>query len=394
MENIFIFDVKFSGAKTTKNKFSYLFNCILIYKCKTKDIMKQKLFSLILFAIFGLLLNTQSIAQQRLVTQVKPTGSDLWGFINLKGDFIIKPQFENCFEFSIDGFAPVKSPKDKQFSFVNIKGEKLVTEVSDYRLINILGFDQKGFSCGLVAINQDKKWGYLNTNGKIAIQVKYDDATEFIDGYATVKLGEKYIVLNTKGEEFVVDDKDVVDVKKFSEELAPFKSSSKLFGFIDKNGKIAVSAQFESVGYFSDGLAWAKTKDGLIGYINPKGDWIIKPQFSVTKNFDEESGLARVKIGEKWAYVNKAGEFLYINDTEDWYNYSNGLAIGKKNKKMGFLNNKGLWIIEPQFEDVREFKNGYAAVKKDDKWGVIDKEGKWIIQPSYSAIKDFELIRD
>ena len=353
--------------------------------------MKIKFITTILVALLGFGFNAQ--AQRIFVCQVKPLDSDLWGFVNQKGEFIIKPQFEKCFEFSSDGLAPVLNTKTKQYYFINLKGEKLATEITEFELQNILGFDVKGYNCGLVAVRQGKKWGFLNTEGKLAIPIKYDDVTEFTDGYSVATIEKKNFVLNTKGEEFAIDEKDVVNVKHFTEELAPYKSTNNLFGFIGKDGKIAIQAQFESVGYFSDGLAWAKTKDGILGYINPKGEWIIKPQFTFGKNFDAQSGLARIKIGDKFEYVNKTGEILYVNDTEDWGNFSNGLADGKKNKKIGFFNNKGQWVIQPQFDAVREFKNGYAAVKKDDKWGAIDMEGNWIIQPTFSSFKDFELVQ-
>jgi hypothetical protein len=350
--------------------------------------MKTKLILTIMLATICLGINAQ-----QYVIQVKPAGGDLWGYANLKGELLIAVQYTKCTEFSSDGLAAVLNEKTKQYYFINIKGDKLSTEITDFKLISFLGFDVKGFSDGLVAINQGKKWGYLNTSGKVAIPPKYDDANEFSNGYAAVKSGNQYFILNTKGEESAVQGSDILDIKLFTEGLAPFKSINKLYGFMGTDGKIAIQAQFESVGYFNIGLAWAKTNSGVIGYINPKGEWVISAQFSTAKNFDAESGLARIKIGEKWAYVNKTGEIMYVNDAESIGDFSEGLADGKKNSNVGFFNNKGQWVIEPQFDDVREFKNGYAAVKKADKWGLIDKTGKIIIPISFSAIKDVELVK-
>lgn len=354
--------------------------------------MKKRFFLTVLLAFISLSIFSQSAGQKTCIAMVKPYGGDLWGYVNQKGEIIISAQFSKCFPFSSEGLAVIHDTKAKQYYFINTKGERLTTEVADFKLKGVLGFDVKGFSNGLVAINQDKKWGFLNVSGKIAIPIKYDEVTEFIDGYSVAKIGGKFIVLNTKGEEFFVDGSDIVNVKEFSEEFAPYKSISKLFGFIGKDGKIAIQAQFESVGYFTNGLAWAKTAGGMLGYINTKGEWIIKPQFSAGREFDKESGLAKVKLGDKWAYVNKAGEIVNINDTEAWGNFYNGLAEGKKNGKKGFYDNKGQWVIQPQFDETRDFKNGYAAVKIGDKWGVIDKSGKWVIQPTYASIRDFEIV--
>lgn len=338
-----------------------------------------------------LIMLNYSAQSQTYITQVKPAESKTWGYANSKGEMVIAPQYAKCYCFSIEGLAAIYDQKERQYHFINLKNERLPVEAAGFKIKDGLGFDVQGFCDGLAMIKQGEKWGYINTSGKVAIAAKYDDGTDFNDGFASVKSGTKYIVLNTKGNEMPVEG-DVADVKDFSEGLAPYRASDKKFGFVGSDGKIAIKAQYESVGYFSDGLAWAKSGD-LLGYINPKGDWIIKPQFTAGKEFDKTSGMARIKNGEKWAYVNKAGEILYVNDTEVWGDFSEGLADGKKGEKKGFFNNKGVWVIEPQFDGVRDFKNGFAAAKMGDKWGIIDKQGKWVIQPTYDGIKDMELVK-
>ena len=121
--------------------------------------------------------------------------------------------------------------------------------------------------------------------------------------------------------------------------------------------------------------------------------YLKKEKEKLGKNFDPETGLARVKNGDKWAYVNKAGEVSYINDSDIYEDFFNGLARGKKGEKFGFYNSKMEWAIPAQFDGARDFKNGYAAVKKGELWGVIDTTGKMIIEPKFEDIKDVEVIR-
>jgi len=329
---------------------------------------------------------------QTYVTQIKPAGSKKWGYANMKGEVIIEPQFDKCYEFTSAGLAAIYDSKNRQYYFINLKGEKLATDIKDFKLIDGFGFNLKGFEDGLVPVKQGEKWGFLSTEGKLVIPAKYDHVTDFNGGFAPVKSGTKFLVVNTKGEEFPVDGA-AVDVKDFSESLAPFRAADKKFGFIDEGGKVVIPAQFESVGYFKDGLAWAKTADKKLGYINTKGEWVIKPQFDVGKNFGDESRLARIKSGDRWGYVSKSGEVTYLKDTDIYEDFFDGLARGRKNDKFGYLNSKGEWAIAPQFDGSRDFKNGYASVKKGEKWGVIDKSGKWMIEPAYDAIKDMELVK-
>jgi len=352
--------------------------------------MKKQLF---LIGIVITLMITTSFSQT-LITQVKPSGSKFWGYANVKGELIIPAQFEKCYRFSEDGYATVYDGKSRQYYFINPKGEKLSTEIVSFKLNDGFGFDLEGFKDGLIGIKVGEKWGFMNASGKLAIPAKYDQVSEFNGGFAVAKLGSTFIVLNKRGEETMVQEGGVIDVKPFAENMASFRTTDKRIGFIGPDGKAVIPAQFESAGEFSDGLAWAKIASGSLGYINTKGAWAIQPQFVSGKTFDPSTGLARIKTTNgSWAYVNKAGELTYVNDTEAWGDFSDGLAEGKKNDKKGFYDSKGKWVIAPQFDGTRDFKNGYAAAKVGDKWGLIDKTGKWVVQPNFDGIKDMELVR-
>ncbi len=349
--------------------------------------MKTKsFFSLVLILFIGF--NTFS---QTYVTQIKEMGGDFWGYVDLNGEIIIPAKYPKCYQFSEDGYAPYYNATKKQYYFLNLKGEILTTEIERFKLMD--GFGVKGFSDGLAPIRLGKKWGYINTEGKVAIPAKYDKISSFNGGYAVAKSEGKYTILNAQGEETQVEVSDIIDMRHFSEQLAPYRARDKKFGFIDNLGKIAVQAQFLTVGYFNGGLAWAKAINEKVGYINTKGEWHIQPQFITAKDFDIESGMARVRVGDKWGYVNKTGEVSYVTDSEICSDFSNGLAKERKNDKVGFYNANGEWAIQPQFDAVRNFKNGYAAAKLGIKWGVIDKEGNWVIEPTFAAIKDMELVK-
>jgi len=245
-----------------------------------------------------------------------------------------------------------------------------------------------GFKEGLVPFLYDRKWGYLNPKGKVAIQNKYNNVTEFDKGHAVVEYEKEYFVIDKEGNEVPVELTNIHTIKKFTEGLAPYIDKKGNFGFIDMNGKVVIQAQYEGTGFFKSGLAWARTKDGKIGFINSTGEWVIWPRFKTVHNFDEESGLARVELKRKWMYVNKMGELVLNGECSKIGDYSEGFAIAEMNNKVGFINPKQEWIIEPKYDSARNFKNGYAAVKLNGAWGLIDKQGNWVIQPTFAAIKD------
>lgn len=334
------------------------------------------------------LLTLISVAQTT-ITQVKPIGVKEWGYINQTGEFVINAKYRKCTAFS-DGLAAIY--EGKKFMFIKPDGSYLETEVHNYKLKSVMGSGYQGFSDGMVQIVVDGKWGYLNTDGKLAVETKYTYASPFNGGVAVVKKETEFFIINKSGVETKVEIANLKDIKLFSEGLAPYHTLDKKVGFIGKDGAVVIEAKYMSVGYFVNGLAWAKKADKTIGYIDNTGNWVIEPKFLAAKNFDKESGLARVKVVDKWAYTNRTGDVMYMNTTLTWGDYYGGLAKGKQVDKWGFYDKDGNWTIKAQFEGVRDFKNGYAAAKMGGKWGVIDTNGEWVIQPQFAGIKDMELI--
>jgi hypothetical protein len=328
---------------------------------------------------------------QSYIVQVKSLKNKKWGYIDNTGQVIAEPQYERCYEFSSAGLAPVFDSKDRQYYFITKKGARIVTDIKDFKLYDRMGFGLETFSDGLIPVEHNDKWGYLNKDGQLAIPAKYDEATGFGSGHAVVTLNKKIYIINTRGEETPVGP-GISEVKKFSEDLAPFRADDKKYGYIDTKGDVVIKAQFETVGYFRGGVAWARTTKGIIGFIDTKGDWIIEPQFIAAGTFDDATGLARVKTETGWAYVDKAGNLMKMDDTQVWEHFSEGLALGKKNGLFGYFNAQGEWAIQPQFDGGRDFKNGFAGAKKGGKWGIIDKQGNWVINPEYDGIKDMELV--
>ncbi len=352
------------------------------YNLKIKTMKKNILITSILI----ILIMGSSFAQEYVI-QVRPMDSKDWGYINLEGNYILNPQFRKCYSFSEDGYAIIYKKKEG-YSFINTKGEKLQTEISDFRLKEVFGFGTKGFDDGFVPVLVNDGWGYMNTEGKLAVPAKYNKVSSFKNGFAIAQIEDDFYIIDKMGKQKLVNVPNIKEIKWFSEGIAPFKTKEGLYGFLNSNGEVVIEASFLGVGYFNAGLAWAKTNVETIGYLNSNGEWVIEPQFSTVNDFDPITKMAKIKQDKEWVYLNTKGEIIKFTDSEYISEFHEGLAKGKKNEKLGFYNSNLEWVIQPQFDGVRNFKNGYAAVKIDDKWGLIDKQGNWVIQPTYAAIKD------
>ena len=132
---------------------------------------------------------------------------------------------------------------------------------------------QNDDNSGRFPVCVDGKWGYIDTTGAIVIKPKFDNASRFSEDLASVKIDGKY-------------------------------------GYIDKRGRFIINPQFEAAGVFSEGLASVtRLSDGKAGYINMKGEYVIEPQFDDVAGIFVE-GLAAVKIGDLYGYIDKTGKFV------------------------------------------------------------------------------------
>ena len=91
----------------------------------------------------------------------------------------------------------------------------------------------------------------------------------------------------------------------------------------------------------------------LYGYANSRGELVIKPQFQLAKPFSEE--LASVSVctdgGWRWGFINESGTFITEARFYDSKSFREGLAGVKLGDKWGFINKKGEITINPTLDD-------------------------------------------
>ncbi|NLE30363.1 MAG: WG repeat-containing protein [Phycisphaerae bacterium] len=324
--------------------------------------------------------------------------NDRWGYISKEGRMVIPAQYEDAERFS-EGMAPVRS--DDRWGFINEQGKMVISP----------RFDQAGrFNDGLARVKVDGKWGYVDQQGQLAIRPQYDWAGDFKDGNARVKTGgifsAKWTFIDKQGNYLQAtpgeQQRDTGAAEErggrtarrtnydeagdFSEGMAPVKVGgiTGKWGFIDKQGNLVINPRYESVGEFSNGLA-AVEVDGRWGYIDKKGSSVIKPQFGQAGKFSDE-GLARVKtggwIGGRFGYIDKQGAYVVSPQFNDAGDFTQGLARVKVDDDWGYIDKAGKFVIDPEFSDATDFVNGVARVRTGGvfggKWHYINREGEII----------------
>ena len=224
-------------------------------------------------------------------------------------------------------------------------------------------YDVKGFSEGLAPVKdiKNEKWGFIDTEGRLAIPHKYDSVGHFSEGLAAIEKDGKQGFINSKDEWLIELESPYYwrGETYFSDGLARIRGPSHSLGFINKKGEVVIEPQEYFIRNFHEGLAAIK-KDDKLGFVNTKGEMVIEPKFDWKETAEFSEGLASIRRDD---------------ENGDW--------------EYGFINKKGDWKIEPEYSYAGDFSDGWARVKKDGKYGFINQENEWVIEPQYYWVSDF-----
>ena len=114
-----------------------------------------------------------------------------------------------------------------------------------------------------------------------------------------------------------------------------------------------------------------------------------KPKYEIRG--DIKDGLALVKDGLVYGYVNAKGEMVIAAQFEEATDFAEGMAAVKINNKWGYINTSGKFVISAQYQEACPFGeneyNGLARVKTNNKWGIINKSGQFVVTAQYEIIR-------
>lgn len=250
---------------------------------------------------------------------------------------------------------------------------------------------------GLPAIDSD------NSEIKFAIdpiEKKYDSTYEIIDGLILVNKKRdindrgKWGFIDSAGQEIIPPAYD--DAEIFSEGLAAVCKNEK-WGFINKNGEVVIPLEYDEVNNFSEGMA-AVCKDRKWGFIDETGKEVISLDYTAVYPFTEGVAAAqKVSDGNRlvWIYIDKTGKQIIPDEYYQAAPFSEGLASVIINDEESskwlryYIDKTGEKVISHNYNKAEEFSEGLAAVYIDDKWGFIDTTGKEVVPPKYSAVHSF-----
>jgi len=224
-----------------------------------------------------------------------------WGYIGPTGEEVIKFRYSAARQFS-EGRAAVQS--GTKWGFIDNRGRWVASprfqEVSDFH---------NGMALAQSANNGP--YGYIDKEGNLAVKPRFWKAGDYLDDVAVVQPPPTGNVLNV----LLVDRKDRVIARKgwlqlLREGVVAYGDSYRgPFGLMNAAGEIITPTAFDSVNPFDGSIAAAK-KAGRWIFIDLGGSTVamIDSVGAMGAVGEMSEGLASVKIGQGFGFVDRAGK--------------------------------------------------------------------------------------
>ena len=264
---------------------------------------------------------------------------------------------------------------------------------------------------GLIRIEKDEKYGYINTNGKFVIEPRYSSASEFYGKYAVVyeenNDGYEYVAHLIDKEGNVVLTVDRYATIKYNDEYDIWVIDNKLYnGSLKQITNDNIEVSYEGEGY----LRWIDNTKKQGGIMNVSGKKLYTYNFKTKETYigldvsDNDDILkeryCRITVdNKKYAIVNcDTGKVVY--DFTDYYislednnifefsdkdSYNTQFYVYVQNDKIIYQTENADYELDDYY-----INRGYIEIEDEDSYKVISyidvKEGKIVKEkPEYSS---------
>ncbi|MEM1353707.1 MAG: WG repeat-containing protein [Planctomycetota bacterium] len=222
------------------------------------------------------------------------------GFVDRRGKVVVPLQFKAVRSFH-NGFAAVQTP-DGRWGYIDKRGRLVWLDESGR--VTLLGDFHEGLARVKATLRDGvERWGYLTLAHRFAIDPAYEDARDFHNGYAAVKIEGKWGYIHRNGRWLIEPQFDEAD--DFDNAVA----SNDFLLPSERQRERATPRRTDRRDNQTAGLYAMVRLDGRWGYVNEAANQGLVPQFVQAEPF--YLGLARVGRGNSFAYVTERGQVRF-----------------------------------------------------------------------------------
>jgi hypothetical protein len=234
---------------------------------------------------------------------------DVWGYVDTSGKKTIDYTYKQAGVF-IGDIAPVQT-EDGSWYFIDTDGnkKKVLNKIKNVKDI--------GYVCDAIPVYNGEAWAYYTDSQKLICE-GYDEAMAMANGYAAVRVGEDWFLIDSNGEkasEYTYSD-IVVDDKGIAYRNCYFAEFDGKYYLYDKDGAKIGSGEYQDAKIFNAGEKYAAVEiDGKWGFIDSSGAVVIEPEYEDAHSF--LNGVAAVKIDDRWGFIDEDNNLVIENKFTD-----------------------------------------------------------------------------
>ncbi|MBF0500215.1 MAG: WG repeat-containing protein [Candidatus Riflebacteria bacterium] len=289
-----------------------------------------------------------------------------YGLIDGHGKQILPCQFDNI---EVDESDLVRLRKGSDRSLYNLSRKELFSR--EFEKI-------RPFIDGLAACSLQDRWGFIDQTGKIVIPVQYSWVSDFGNAQAAVMTATACIVIDRQGRRVFRPILDETGWKGIPN-VGRYVVFNKKCGFYRDDDTFSIPPCLAMAHWFTDtGVVLGETDDNA---------WHIFVPNAAEKVLDGITGVGYPKEGFCWfktrgkfGFIDSKGNIAVKPIYDNAWDFSSGLAGVKKGDKWGFIDITGKEVIPLEYESVESFHNDEEPVKavRDGVPGLVDRMGTFL----------------
>ena len=285
-----------------------------------------------------------SLFREKYILVKTAESNPKFGYAGRDGKFIIAPVYKQATVFS-QGLAWVVK-RGEAPSVINKKGELKFTLREAHHVRQFC----EGLAAYSVHSGNGFLWGFVNTSGETVIAPAFQRVEDFSFGRAAVMNGDgKWGYIDRQGE--LVIDCRYDEARSFHRENRAIVGVNGLYGVIDAKGDGVVATEYTAMR--PDGKWLLVERNKKWGWCSEAGETVIDPRFEQASCFYGAS-LAPVRIGQKWAYINRKGKVKIKRQFDRALPFVGKLAAVWAGNRIGFIDEKGHYVINPQYDKISD----------------------------------------
>lgn len=295
----------------------------------------------------------------------------LWDVYNTFGRKVTRFSYH---ELKPEGSRMIPARRDDYWGFLDFNGGLVIDHKFDKARV---------FVEGMAAVEYLGKWGVIDLNGNWLLQPKFDYCEVLNKHVILTKSGNITDLMSPGGEWLYTSRNTITRSKSWLVETTPFGS----VGLLSAAGERITTPEFEDVEVPANDSTVFLRQGGFWWVYAKNGKQLASPADRYQQVSAVSESYFRIVKDNKYGFVDMNNKLRIANQYEDAQHFSEGLAAIKLNGRWGFVDKIERLIVQPVFDTTGPFTGGLAVVSRNGKYGIITKDGSEAVGLDFDEIR-------